>query len=75
MLPIPEYWGFFLARKFEVQAGEWVDNPPALRTLDAPQDLGMLITGDGVGGRGVSGSLGVLAESGYLRVEGGGCGV
>ena len=52
-----------------------MDTLPVLRTLDVPRDLGILITGDGVGGRGVSGSLGVLAESGYLRVEGGGCGV
>ena len=74
-LPIPEYWGLFPARKFKLQAGsEGVGTPPALRTLDVPQDLRMLMTGDGVGGRGESG---VVAESGCFGLEGvgGGFGV
>ena len=52
-----------------------MDTPPALRTLDALQDLGILIIGDRVGGKGVSGELGVLAESGCFGIEGRGCGI
>lgn len=51
--------------RLEVRVGGvGVDTPPTLlRTLDALQDLGILTTGDGVGGRGVSGDSEVVAGS------------